>query len=183
MLWAYEGGDACSEVRTFFLDEFPHTAEALHKLWLCPSQNSLGGKGPCKGSNVASAESRVSSGTRAEARDFVHTSVEILVDREEGPGAVLMCSSGRRLAPRRKWMFYYQHWVEQCQNMSHTHAHTHKHLRMEKKFWQREKGATCISVCSWYLHFHLIRLYVNTDYQKNNMAHLWQKLVIFIFIL
>lgn len=25
---------------------------------------------------------------------------------------------------------------------------THRHLRMEKSFWQGEKGATCASVCS-----------------------------------
>lgn len=57
------------------------------------------GEGPCKGSRPASAESRASAGTRAEAWDFVHAGVEILCDRREGPGAVLTCSSGRRLAP------------------------------------------------------------------------------------
>lgn len=124
MLWAHKGGDACSEVRTSFLDEFPHVAEALHTLWLCPSQNSLAGKGPCKGSNPASAESRVNGGTRAEAWDFVHTGVEILCDRGEGPVAVLTCSSGRRLAPWGK--FYHQHGVEQFQNMSHIHTHPPK---------------------------------------------------------
>lgn len=84
------------------MDEFPHTAEALPKLWLCPSQNSLGGKGPCKGSDPASAQSRVSGGTRAGVWDFVHLGVEILCDRGEGAGIVLMCSSGRRLAPQGK---------------------------------------------------------------------------------
>lgn len=26
--------------------------------------------------------------------------------------------------------------------------HPHPHLRMDKNFWQREKGATCTLVCS-----------------------------------
>lgn len=135
------------------------------------------GRGLVRALTQSPAESRVSGGTRAGAWDCVHSGVEMLCDRGEGSGVVLMRSSGRRLA----------HIGNGCSIIStewrsFRACHTDKHLRMEKNFWQREKGATCTLVCSYHLYFFLIRLCVNTDYKKNNMAHLWQKLVIFISI-